>query len=222
MKRNGVLVALDGLPDRQALRLVDLLGDRVSTYKVGLELFTRYGPRLLRRIQERGREVFLDLKYHDIPATVGKAVEAACGLGPSLLTVHASGGREMLRAAVRGRAGSRTRLLAVTVLTSAGGVPAARVKSLARLAQEAGFDGVIASGREAAELKTMCGKEFLVVVPGIRPAGAAADDQARVTTPAEAVRAGADYLVVGRPITRAEDPARALEAILKEARRARR
>ncbi|MFH1681303.1 MAG: orotidine-5'-phosphate decarboxylase [Candidatus Eisenbacteria bacterium] len=217
-----IAVALDGLSDRQALGLADRLGKRAGSYKVGLELYTRYGPGLPRRLGERGLGVFLDLKFHDIPATVCRAVGAACWLGPSFLTVHASGGPEMLRRAVEGRGESPTRLLAVTVLTSEGGRGVARrAERLAVQAFEAGFDGVVASAREVERIKSLCGNEFIVVVPGIRQAVLPGDDQKRTATPAEAIRAGADLLVIGRPITRAEDPREAFEAIAAEIRNAR-
>ncbi len=223
MGKKRVVVALDGLSDRQALALAERLGKRVGAYKVGLELFTRFGPAFVRRLRKRGPDVFLDLKYHDIPATVSRAVGAACALGPSLLTVHASGGLEMMRAAAEARGKSRTRLLGVTVLTSEGGRGVSpRVLKRAGLAREAGLDGVVASAREAERIKSLCGKEFLVIVPGIRPAGHSRDDQARTATPAEAIRAGADLLVIGRPITRAADPLEALRAIEREIRDAKR
>jgi orotidine-5'-phosphate decarboxylase len=223
VKAKSVFVALDGLSDRQALRLVDRLGEDAPFYKIGLELFTLYGPRIARLLLDRGKGVFLDLKYHDIPETVARAVGAASSLEPRFLTIHATGGEEMLRAAVRGRGECSTRLLAVTVLTSARGRGVAgRVLGLAGEAREAGCDGVVASAREAARIKQAYGKEFLVVVPGIRPRGFPRDDQARVATPGEAGEAGADFLVVGRPITRAPDPAAVLADIEREFRDARR
>jgi orotidine-5'-phosphate decarboxylase len=181
-------------------------------------------------VRRRGGQVFLDLKYHDIPATVAGAVQAAARLGVGLLTVHASGGAAMLRAAVEGARASgrdRPRIVAVTVLTSLDraalhrevGVPVAvegHAVRLAALAQEAGCDGVVASPREAARLRAILGPTAVIVTPGIRPPGSDADDQARTATPATAVRAGADYLVVGRPITGAADPAAAARAMLAE------
>ncbi len=218
-----MLVALDGLSDRQAMRMARRLEGSAGGFKVGLELFALYGPSFIRRLSEGGSELFLDMKYHDIPETVERAVDAACRMGPDYLTIHASGGEEMLRSAVRGRGGRPTRLLGVTVLTSLSGRGVGRrVRDLALLAREAGLDGVIASARETPEVKRLCGKDFLVMVPGIRPAGAPSNDQKRVATPAEAARAGADRIVVGRPITRSGDPLAALEAVEKEFRDARR
>ncbi len=220
MRDTPVILALDGMSGSESLDLARRLGPAVGTYKIGLELFTRYGPDLVRRFRDLGKEVFLDLKYHDIPATVGKAVAAAVRLGPSLLTVHGTGGGEMLRAAVDARGESGTRLLAVTVLTSSGAEGVGdRVVEIARTAADAGVDGVVASVAEVRRVKAACGDRFLVVTPGIRPAGADRNDQARTATPGEAARAGSDYLVVGRPVTRAADPAAALGAIMEGIRR---
>lgn len=228
--RERLIVALDasGLPEAGAL--VERLAGTVGMFKVGAQLFTAAGPAAIEMVQKRGGRVFLDLKYHDIPATVGGAVHEAARLGVTLLTVHASGGTAMLRAAAEAAATAgreRPRILAVTVLTSLDraalhrelGVPMAvegQVVHLAVLAREAGCDGVVASPREAARLRALLGPGVLIVTPGIRPAGVGADDQARVATPGAACRAGADYLVVGRPITGAPDPAAAAEAILRE------
>jgi orotidine-5'-phosphate decarboxylase len=195
-------------------------------FKVGQQLFTAAGPAFVRGLTSRGASVFLDLKYHDIPNTVASAVAAAASLGVSLLDVHALGGLEMMRAAVAARQGAGTRLLAITVLTShdesslarlglSGGVRAC-VRRLALLAREAGMDGVVASPHEVELIRKACGGDFLVVTPGIRPAGAKLGDQARAATPAVALRAGASYLVVGRPIIEAADPAEAARAILAE------
>ncbi len=239
----AVAVALD-VPDRgAALELVDELGSAAELYKVGLELFTAGGPGVVGAVRDAGKEVFLDLKLHDIPATVAGAVRAACRSGAAFLTVHASGGEAMLRAAAEaaeaataeatGAAGGsnpRLRLLGVTVLTSLGRADAERVWGrevddmeeevlrLARLCVECGLDGVVCSPREAARLRRELGPDPLLVTPGIRPAGTDTHDQARIATPADAVRAGADMLVVGRAVTAADDPAAALEAILREAR----
>jgi orotidine-5'-phosphate decarboxylase len=218
---------LDVPTQAEALELVDRLGPPADFYKVGLELYTRAGPEVVRALVELDKRVFLDLKLHDIPNTVGRAVAVASELGVELLTLHASGGPTMLEAAVERRTGD-LRLLAVTVLTSLspdemGIVWDREIRSvreevgrLARLARDAGVDGVVASALEASWIRGHVGPDFLVVTPGIRPAGAARDDQNRVATPADAVRAGADYLVIGRPITRAGDPRAALEAILEE------
>lgn len=228
--RDRLIVALDvsGLPEAEAL--VDRLGGLVSTFKVGGQLFTAAGPAAVELVRKRGGRVFLDLKYHEIPAIAGAAVREAARLGVTLLTVHASGGSAMLRAAATAAAEAgraRPRILAVTVLTSLDRaalqrelqVPMAvegQVLHLAALARAAGCDGVVASPREARSLRSALGPGALIVTPGVRPAGADAGDQARVATPAAAVRAGADCIVVGRPITGAADPAAAAEAILAE------
>ena len=228
--RDRLIVALDtpGLPAAEAL--VERLAGVVSHFKVGSALFTAAGPAAVEMVRRRGGRVFLDLKYHDIPATVGGAVEAAARLGVGLLTVHASGGVAMLRAAAeaaRSAGRDRPRIVAVTVLTSLDraalqkelGVPVAvlgHAVHLAALAREAVCDGVVASPREAARLRSILGPEVLIVVPGIRLTGGGGDDQVRTATPAMAVRAGADYLVVGRPITGDADPAAAAAAILAE------
>jgi orotidine-5'-phosphate decarboxylase len=203
--------------------------------KVGSQLFTSEGPRALQRLAGLGLGVFLDLKFHDIPNTVAGAVSAAAALpGVRMMTLHTSGGLAMMQAAREAvaRRKNRPALLGVTILTSldAGalrriglsGSPAARVVALARLAKEAGLDGVVASTHEARAIRRACGPRFLIVVPGIRPAAAAVNDQARVATPVEAIRAGANYLVVGRPITGASDPATAAKDIAAEIASARR
>jgi len=194
----------------------------VGMLKVGLELFAAEGPAAVRAAAALGRPVFLDLKRHDIPTTVEGAARSAAALGVSLLTVHASGGAEMVRAAVRG-AGGKVRIVAVTVLTSLdgpalaaiglAGPPDAAVVRLARLAVDAGAGGLVCSPHEVAQVRAAVGPGPLLVVPGVRPAGAAKGDQARVATPAEAVRAGADVIVLGRPLRDAEDPAAAARAI---------
>jgi orotidine-5'-phosphate decarboxylase len=228
--RERLIVALDAPELAEAEALVDRLAGAVGMYKVGAQLFTAAGPAAVEMVKKRGGRVFLDLKFHDIPATVAGAVREAARLGVTLLTVHASGGAAMLRAAAETAATAgheRPRILAVTVLTSLDrlalqrelGVPASveeHVGRLAGLARAAGCDGVVASPREAGSLRAVLGRDLLIVTPGIRPAGARADDQARVATPAVARRAGADYLVVGRPITDAADPAAAAAAIVEE------
>lgn len=229
-----VIVALDFPDPDAAWDLVERLP--VDTwYKVGLELFTRAGPPVVERLVGEGRNVFLDLKLHDIPNTVAGAVRSASRLGARLLTVHAAGGESMLRAAAEAAVESsgsggfedstdRLRLLAITVLTSLDDValsavigPGASVEEtvgrLAGLARESGIDGAVSSVNECRAIKLACGDEFLVVTPGIRLAGQGTQDQLRVATPATAVAAGADYLVVGRTITRAEDPAEALKRV---------
>lgn len=232
MRTPRVAIALD-VPDLGAAdRLVEELGPDAELYKVGLELFTAEGPAVVRALRERGKEVFLDLKLHDIPATVGGAVAAAARSGASLLTVHAAGGGAMLEAAAEAAeaAGSSLRLLGVTVLTSLDREAAARVWGrpvgemgpevlrLARLATDSGLDGLVCSPLEAADLRRELGPDALLVTPGIRPDGSERHDQARTATPGEAVRAGADVLVVGRAVTRAPDPAGALAEVMEAVR----
>ncbi|HSH76859.1 MAG TPA: orotidine-5'-phosphate decarboxylase [Longimicrobiales bacterium] len=222
-----VIVALDVATGAEALRLTDRLGSLADFYKIGLELYTREGPSVVSDLRSRDKRVFLDLKLHDIPNTVAGAVAGASELGVQLLTVHAAGGRAMLEVA-REAAGGGLRLLAVTVLTSLEaadlcGVWGREVSSvrdevsrLTSIARGAGVDGVVAAASDAARIRAEAGGDFLIVVPGIRPRGSDRDDQRRVATPAEAVCAGADYLVVGRAVTRAPDPAAALAAVLTE------
>lgn len=224
-----ILCALDTADLPEATWLAARLKGAIGGVKLGKELFTAHGPDAVKKVKAAGQEVFLDLKYHDIPQTVAGAVRAAAGLGVFMLTVHASGGAAMLRAAAdaaRAFGEERPRIVAVTVLTSldAGdlaavgqtGPVATQVERLARLAQASGVDGVVCSPHEVAALRKACGPGFLLVVPGVRPASTAADDQKRIATPAEAVRAGADYLVIGRPIVRAPDPVAAAHAIVAE------
>lgn len=230
--RNRIIVALD-LPTRsQALRMVSRLGGRPGLFKVGAQLFTAAGPDIVRALVERGERVFLDLKYHDIPHIVAQACVEAAGFGASLLTVHSSGGARMLRAARRALekhcgARRRPRLLGVTLLTSLSsrevrqiGFPGRlerHVVRLARLAQRSGCDGVIAAPTDVAAVRRACGPNFLIVTPGIRIAGGrTAPDQARVATAAQAIRAGADYVVVGRAILGSPAPARALDTLAEE------
>lgn len=222
-----IAVALDVSGMEPALGLADRLGDGPDLYKVGLELFTREGPEVVRALHRRGSRIFLDLKLHDIPATVAGAVAAAGDLEVEFLTVHVSGGEAMLRAAVEAADG-RIDLLGVTVLTSLSADEVAstwgrnrvgvrdEVLRLGALAAEAGLDGLVASAREAAALRADLGPGMTLVTPGIRLEGGDRHDQARVTTPAQAVRAGADVLVVGRPVTAAGDPRRALDRIREE------
>ena len=223
-----VIVALDTPSADEALSLVDRIGGPGDFYKVGLELYTRSGPAVVEELISRDKRVFLDLKLFDIPNTVAGAVRAASELGVDLLTVHGAGGPTMLEAAGEA-ASSGLRLLAVTVLTSLTPDEMAtvwdreirsvreEVGRLAELARDSGIDGVVASALEASWIRGQLGDKTVIVTPGIRPAGADRGDQERVATPAEAVRAGADYLVVGRPVTQAEDPATALAAVLDEA-----
>ena len=225
------IVALDVSSAKAALDIVDTLGDAAGFYKVGLELFTRAGPAFVGELRARRKRVFLDLKLHDIPNTVSGAVAAACELGVDLLTVHVSGGPAMLTAA-RNAGKGQTKLLGVTVLTSmlAEELSAAwgrqvddvsgEVVRLAELVKRSGLDGVVASGGDAAALRARFGPDLLLVVPGIRLPGTDRGDQRRVATPAEAARAGADYLVVGRAVTKTDDPRGALAAVVADIARA--
>lgn len=223
--RERLILALD-VPDLEAGRaLLDRVAGRVGQVKVGLELFTACGPAAVEAVRSRGLEVFLDLKLHDIPATVAGAVRSARSLGVSMLTVHACGGSEMLARACE-EAGGEIRVLGVTLLTSLGpedlapvaiaGTPEQVVLARARLAAEAGCGGVVCSPREVCAVREAIGGGPAIVTPGIRPAGAAAQDQKRAATPASAIRDGADYLVVGRPIAKADDPGSAADAIVAD------
>jgi orotidine-5'-phosphate decarboxylase len=225
--RQRLIVALDVSTAAAAQKIVAAVGDSALTYKVGMQLYTAEGPQVVRDLLASGRRVFLDLKYHDIPNTVGAAVAEAAKLGVSMLTVHGSGSRKMLKAAVEA-AQSRPGLmvLAVTVLTSMdgddletigirGSVEDAVVR-LATIALANGCQGVVASAREASTLRAELGNKFAIVTPGVRPAGTHAGDQVRVVTPAEAMASGASYIVVGRPITEAADPAAEARAILSQ------
>ncbi len=230
--REKIIIALDAATKKEALALVNQT-DEARVLKVGMELFTAEGPTLLKELTRLGKKCFLDLKYHDIPNTVAGATRSAVRHGVAMLTLHASGGREMMRraaetaaeeAAKTGR--SRPLLFGVTVLTSLQdndladlGCPspvADQVLRLASLAKAAGLNGVVSSPWEIESIKRELGKDFLVVTPGIRPAWAAVHDQKRVLTPAEAIRQGADYLVIGRPITGAPSPSEALRRVLEE------
>jgi orotidine-5'-phosphate decarboxylase len=228
--RRKIIFALDVNGVAEIDRYAGMLSGKVGMFKVGKELFTSCGPEAVRAVQRHGGQVFLDLKYHDIPNTVAKAMLEAARLGVQLTNLHALGGAEMMgtaAAAVRREFGDdRPRLLAVTVLTSSTaetlrGVgidhPVQEmVVRLARLAQEAGMDGVVASPLEIGMIRTACGPDFLIVTPGVRPSFSTADDQKRIMTPAEAVGSGADYLVIGRPIAQATDPAAAADMIVDE------
>lgn len=224
----NLIIALDLPAAEDALALVDRLGDPAEYYKVGAQLFTRAGPPLIEALKDRGKQVFLDLKFHDIPHSVARAVEAAAGLGVDMLTLHASGGSAMMAAARDAVGDDGPALLGVTLLTSFTAADVEEVwdkelrslrdevARLAGLAADAGLDGVVSSALEVESLKRRHGAGFLVVTPGIRPAGVVAGDQVRTATPTDAVRAGADYLVVGRPIHAAEDPRLVLDSILNE------
>jgi orotidine-5'-phosphate decarboxylase len=228
MSDSRVIVALDFASADQALAFAARVEPRSCRLKVGKELFTAAGPALIEKLTHRGFDIFLDLKFHDIPNTVAGACKAASQLGVWMLNVHALGGRAMLEAARDAVSGAarRPHLIAVTLLTSMGaddmrdvglaGDPASAVLRLASLAKASGLDGVVCSAQEAALLKRECGEKFQLVTPGIRPATGAKDDQQRVMTPAAAVAAGADYLVIGRPVTQALDPVAALDAINHE------
>jgi len=235
-EKETLIVALDVKTPAEAVELVAALKDVVGMFKVGSQLFTSTGPSVATKIVESGAKVFLDLKFHDIPHQVEGAARSAARLGVSLFTVHAGGASEMMKRAAQGSAEeaakqghSRPAVLAVTVLTSLDQTSLAQigmtgsaescVLRLAKLAQESGVDGVVASPNEIEAIRSQSGPGFLIVTPGIRPAGAqeaSQDDQKRVATAAVALRAGADYLVVGRPITGAPDPAKAAERIVAE------
>ena len=236
-KDKRLIVALDIDKKEKALHLVDMLSPEVAVFKVGLELFSSCGPDIVADIRKRGCEVFLDLKFHDIPNTAGRAAASVTGLGAFMFNVHALGGFEMMQRAAkdtRHKAETleipRPKILAVTMLTSMDrdalkrigieGNVEAQVLKLAKLAHEAGLDGVVASPKEAFAIRRELGKDFIIVTPGIRPSGAAdqgaSDDQKRIATPKDALSAGADYIVVGRPITEAADPLKAAREILKE------
>jgi orotidine-5'-phosphate decarboxylase len=223
--RERLIVALDVSSAAEAQKLVARIGDAAGIYKVGLQLFTAEGPGIVRDLVSSGRRVFLDLKLHDIPTTVALAVKSAAELRVDMLTLHASGGSAMLRAATEAAAG-RLNLLAVTVLTSLSdedmqeigiaGRVSDQVLRMAALAQSAGCQGIVTSPREALMVRKALGEGFAIVTPGIRPAGAETNDQQRIATPAQAMNNGVSHIVVGRPITHASDPAKAAQAIISE------
>ena len=221
-----VVVALDFDNKDDALAFVDKIQPNDCRLKVGKEMFTYFGPEFVKELTSRGFDVFLDLKFHDIPNTVAKAVTAAAELGVWMVNVHASGGSEMMikaKQALEKYGDKAPLLIAVTVLTSMGeedllglGItksPAEQVMALAKLTKEAGLDGVVCSAWEAESLKTNLGNDFKLITPGIRPAGTPSDDQKRIMTPAQAIAVGVDYLVIGRPITKAENPQMVLQSI---------
>jgi orotidine-5'-phosphate decarboxylase len=231
--RERLIVALDVSDLEQVEKLVKLLAPEVGMFKIGKQLFTHAGPQAVRLIQQLGGEIFLDLKFHDIPNTVAKAAAEATRLGVKMFNVHASGSLAMMRATVKEvrrvchqEQLRRPILLAVTVLTSLNqddlervgvdGKVADQVVRLALLTKEAGMDGVVASPHEVADIREACGRRFVIVTPGIRPASKKHDDQRRVMTPREAVLAGIDYIVVGRPILEAKDPVAAARDIIAE------
>lgn len=217
-----LIVALDVPTLQGAVRLIDVLAAESAWFKIGSELFTAAGPSAVEMVLARERKVFLDLKFHDIPRTVAAAVAAAVRLGVAMMNVHLAAGEEALRAAVQAidiaASGTRPLLLGVTRLTSIADGPetVAQVVAAAVRAQRCALDGVIASPREVTAIKAACGSQFVVVTPGIRPAGSPVDDQRRTATAAEAIRAGADYLVIGRPVLEAGDPLAALRGIITE------
>jgi len=222
--RDRLILALDVPSSVEADRLLDHVHDQIGFVKIGLELYTAAGPDMVKRVIDRGKRVFLDLKFLDIEETVRRATTRVAAMGVEFLTVHAN--RKALAAAVQGRGNSSLKLLAVTVLTNFDsqdlrdmGIQHSvqeLVSARALLASEVGCDGVVASGEEAGVLRPKVGPRFLIVTPGVRPAGKGVDDHARVTTPTQTIAAGADYLVIGRPIRDAADPAAAAAAILSE------
>lgn len=223
-------VALDGSDRDWIVTTAQRLGPTIDWLKIGLEAFTAHGPDLVREVNADRPSVFLDLKLHDIPTTVARAAANCARLGANMLNVHAGGGRSMMEAAVEGvRAvdpSGSTKVIAVTILTSLDATDLIELGATdrseelvlrwARLAQECGLDGVVASAQEAADIRRLCGPDFLIVTPGIRPTWAAGDDQRRIVTPIDAVTAGSDILVVGRPITTANDPLDAAAQVLSE------
>jgi orotidine-5'-phosphate decarboxylase len=225
--RQRLIVALDVSTAAAAHKIVAAVGDSAVTYKIGMQLYTAEGPQVVRDLIASERRVFLDLKYHDIPNTVGTAVAEAAKLGVSMLTVHASGSDKMLKAAVEAaKVRPELIVLAVTILTSMGSSDVQRIgmagsieENVIRLAQislSSGCQGIVTSAREAPAVRAKLGNAFAIVTPGVRPAGSSVGDQVRVVTPAEAMAAGATHIVVGRPITEAADPAAAARTILEQ------
>ncbi len=226
MSDSKVIVALDYAKEQDALAFVEQIEPKSCHLKIGKEMFTHFGPKFVRRLQQSGHSIFLDLKFHDIPNTCAHAVAAAADLGVWMVNVHASGGRRMMEASrkiLEPYGQDKPLLIGVTVLTSMDqadlfeiGIqcsPKEHVMNLAGLAQQSGLDGVVCSAQEAMALKETLGQDFRLVTPGIRPAGSALGDQRRTMTPFEAVKAGSDYLVIGRPITQSEDPVQMLANI---------
>ncbi len=223
-----IVIALDFQDKADVLFLADRLNPKLCRLKVGKQLFTYHGAPLVEQLSKRGFDVFLDLKFHDIPNTTAEACIAAADIGVWMINVHAQGGKRMMSAAREAldKRGDAPLLIAVTVLTSMdqedlyqlGNLrsPADTARQLAALAQESGMDGIVCSAREARDMKANFGQRFKLVTPGIRPAGSDQGDQRRIVTPAEAVKNGADYLVIGRPITRSEHPVQVLQAINRE------
>ncbi len=228
MQNKPIVVALDFDNKKQTLELVERLDPKRCRLKVGKELFTGEGPQLVEALQNKDFDVFLDLKFHDIPNTTAKAVATAAKMGVWMVNVHASGGQRMMEAAQEALANFQQKplLIAVTVLTSMeqsdlAGIglditPQMQVERLAKLTQNSGLDGVVCSAQEATSLKALCGSDFKLVTPGIRPSFAVQGDQRRIMTPKQAIEAGVDYMVIGRPITQAQDPIEALQLIEQE------
>ncbi len=232
---NRLIVALDFNTFDEVKKMVEQLDDFVSFYKVGMELFYSVGPQIISFLKQKNKNIFLDLKVHDIPNTVAKSLAALTGLGISMVNLHASGGYAMMAQAGQAVAEAAQKygipkpcILGVTVLTSMNdqewnklghNVPITeQVIRLAKLTQQAGLDGVVASPQEAGQIRAACGERFAIVTPGVRPSGSAVNDQARIATPADALRAGSTHLVVGRPITQAQDPRGMAEQIIREMR----
>lgn len=234
MVKDKIIVALDVPTKEEALAIVDELGDKVGAYKIGMQLYNACGPEIIEEVTKRKGRIFLDLKFHDIPNTVASAARVAANLGVYMFNVHACGGSAMMKAAAdalkeeAAKLGKKPPLLiAVTVLTSMNeeelrdevGISRSlneQVAAMAKLAKDCGLDGVVASAKEIKLIREACGDDFLIVTPGIRPRDAAADDQKRIKTPGEAVADGADYLVIGRPITKAADRTAAVAAIVAD------
>ncbi len=219
MDKDKIIIALDVNTIKETKQLLDILSPHVKIFKIGMELFYSCGAKAVELVKKYDREVFLDLKFHDIPNTVKNASKVATKLGVFMFNVHASGGSDMMKAAIGGaeeeseRQGiDRPRILGVTVLTSIESSQD-QVLNLARSAKESGIDGVVASPKEAKAIRKGLGKDFLIVTPGIRPEGIEKQDQKRTATPQEALQAGADYIIIGRPVTKAKDPIKVLEAI---------
>jgi len=226
MVKDKLIVALDFHTKEDALALVDKLGDSVVFYKVGMELFYRVGSSIIEELKKRNKKIFLDLKLHDIPNTVAQGLCSLLYQGVDIMNVHASGGYTMMKTAADTVRAEAKKIIAVTILTSINEADweglgqtvsiKDQVIRLAKLTKEAGLDGVVASPQEAKFIREACGEDFLIITPGVRPAGASIDDQSRIATPARALADGATHLVVGRPIRAAQNPVEAAENILKE------
>ncbi len=233
--RERLIVALDIDSEREAERLLDALKGLIKIFKIGAQPFTAFGPKIVDLVHKKGGKVFLDLKYHDIPDTVARAAKEAARLGVFMFNVHSLGGMDMMKKCFEASCETaekeglqRPKVLAVTLLTSITlealqneiGIKSKsmedEVKRLASMASDAGLDGVVSSPQEIKAVREICSKGFLIVTPGVRPAGSKMDDQKRISIPKEAIKAGADYIVVGRPIIKADDPAKAAEEIIKE------